>query len=179
MRWAIAFRSLPSVSSSHLVGAPVHSHHEHAQSAVLNVTNHPASAHPIPPESTKRAGQRFARVTRVSRFGDTLVHEIDDAPRHLPVELAKLFSGRVGILNRPGQGLSLCRRPNAPVPVPCGQLWYFQPCSVTNARHPVTTPPGSQSGLSLAPGQLPSTLRRCSGTSTTIFHQIEHHQKWQ
>ncbi len=103
--------------------APVaHLHHEHAQSTVLNVTNHPAIAYPVTPESTKRAGQCLARGTRVFQSGDALVHEIDDASRHLPVELAELSLGRVGVINRPGQGLSLRQQPNAPVLVPCGHV---------------------------------------------------------
>jgi len=62
-------------------------HHKDAQSAVLNVTNHAAISHPVAPESTVRPGQCFARIAWVFKSGDALVHEVNDAPRRLFVEL--------------------------------------------------------------------------------------------
>jgi len=61
--------------------------HKDAQSAVLNVTNHPAIAHPVSPESTVRPGQSLTRIAWVFKSGDALVHEVNDAPRRLFVEL--------------------------------------------------------------------------------------------
>jgi hypothetical protein len=65
-------------------------HHKDAQSAILNVTNHPAIAHPVAPKSSVRPGQRLARVAWVFQSGNALVHEVKDAPRHLFVELVQL-----------------------------------------------------------------------------------------
>ena len=55
-------------------------HHQYAQSAVLNVTNHPAIAHPVTPESTVRPRQSLARVAWVFQTGDSLIHEVNNAP---------------------------------------------------------------------------------------------------
>ena len=55
-------------------------HHQYAQSAVLNVTNHPTIAHPVAPESTVRTGQSLARVAWVFQTGYAFVHEVNDAP---------------------------------------------------------------------------------------------------
>jgi len=41
-------------------------HHKDAQSAVLNVTNHPAIAHPVTPETSVRPDQCLARVAAYS-----------------------------------------------------------------------------------------------------------------
>ena len=41
-------------------------HHKDAQSAVLNVTNHPAIAHPVTPETSVRTDQCLARVAAYS-----------------------------------------------------------------------------------------------------------------
>jgi hypothetical protein len=69
--------------------------HKDAQSAVLNVTNHPAIAHPVTPETSVRPDQCLARVAWVFKSGNALFHEVNDAPRHLFVELAQLTFGRV------------------------------------------------------------------------------------
>ena len=63
-------------------------HHKDAQSAILNVTNHPAIAHPVTPEAPKRTRQCFACITWICQPGDTLVYEINDAPCSLLVKLA-------------------------------------------------------------------------------------------
>lgn len=57
--------------------------HKDAQSAVLNVTNYPAIAHPVAPESSVRSDQCLARAAGVFLPGNTLVHKVNDAPRHL------------------------------------------------------------------------------------------------
>ncbi len=58
-------------------------HHQYAQSAVLNVTNHPTVSYPVAPESTERSSQRFSRMAWVFQSGDSLVHEVKNAPRCL------------------------------------------------------------------------------------------------
>ena len=90
-------------------------HHQYAQSAVLNVTNHPAIAHPVAPKSTVRTGQSLARVAWVFQTGYAFVHEVNNAPSSLFIELAQLTFGRVGIFNCPSQGLVSHRQRNAPV----------------------------------------------------------------
>ena len=90
-------------------------HHKDAQSAVLNVANHPAIAHPVAPESSVRPDQCLARVAWIFHYGNALVHEVNNAARHLFFELAQLTFGRVGVFNCPGQGLVSHRQRNGPV----------------------------------------------------------------
>lgn len=78
MCWPPSFSSRSRIASLH---------HKYAQSAILNIANHPAIAHPVTPEAAQRASQRLACAARVFQPGDTLVHEIDDAPCRLLVEL--------------------------------------------------------------------------------------------
>ena len=65
-------------------------HHKDAQSAVLKVANHPAIAYPVTPETTQRPGKCLACGAWVFQRGDALIHEIDNAPRCLPIQLAQL-----------------------------------------------------------------------------------------
>lgn len=63
-------------------------HHEDAQRTILDVANHPAITYPVTPEASERASRRLAGTARIFQFGSSLVHEIDDATRRLPVQLA-------------------------------------------------------------------------------------------
>jgi len=49
--------------------------HKDAKSAVLNVTNYPAIAHPVAPESSVRPDQCLARVAWVFQSGDALIQK--------------------------------------------------------------------------------------------------------
>ena len=81
-------------------------HHEDAQCAVLNITNDPAIADPIAPESAKRAGQCLSGAARVVQRGDAPVHVIDNPAGRRLVEFPQQALCGVGVLNRPSQGLS-------------------------------------------------------------------------
>ena len=82
-------------------------HHQHPQSAILNVANDAAVANAITPESAQWPAQRLAGTARIIHGRHPYVHEIDNAPRCLLVELEELFSGRVSAdaarFSRPGE----------------------------------------------------------------------------
>lgn len=77
-------------------------HDQHAQRTVLNVTDHPAIAHSVPPESAEGSGEGLPRTAGVFQTSNALVHEVQNTPGDLPVQLAQLLLGCIGVLNRPG-----------------------------------------------------------------------------
>lgn len=62
--------------------------HKDAQRAILDLANHPEVAHPVAPQPTQWAGERLPGTAWIFAQGDPLIHEVEDAPGGLLVELA-------------------------------------------------------------------------------------------
>ena len=125
MRNAIKKNQSPATvqvpSAVHRV-TPSDPHHQNTQYLVLDVADNPAVPDTVAPQPAERATQRLAQFSRVFQYGDPLVHVIDGALSRLPVESTEVGSGRVGVLNCPGQAARTIALPCPYRPFRCSAL---------------------------------------------------------
>ncbi len=75
--------------------------HKDEKRPILDLADQPVVPDAISPQCREgRTAQRLALVTRIGMRRDPLVHEINQMPGCLPIELAQLLEGALGVANR-------------------------------------------------------------------------------
>jgi len=84
------------------LAASAHTNHQHTHNFILDVAYDPAISYAIPPKRSHWSSQGSAQTAWIGSSCDPLVHIVNHAPGHLPVQPAQLTPGGFGTLNLPG-----------------------------------------------------------------------------